>query len=89
MLHNLGMNLVRAFLLEALQRVADGGDIDMTELDTAVPNPRSLDRHEKSAWEELSHWADDGDIRERDQRYAQLKRERMSDHAAALTANGR
>ncbi|KQS03371.1 hypothetical protein ASG11_03105 [Sphingomonas sp. Leaf357] len=82
------MNPVRAFLLEALQRVANGGDIDRTELDTAVPNPRSLDRNEKSAWEELSHWADDGDIRERDQRYAEFKREWMRDHVAALTANG-
>ena len=47
-------------------------------------DPLSLDQDEKNAWEELSHWGDDDDIRERDERYAASKRERMRDHIATL-----
>ena len=82
------MTAARAFFLDALQRVANGGDVREVELDMAVPDPFALDHVEKSAWEELSHWADDDDIRERDERYAACKRERMRDHVAALMANG-
>ena len=67
----------RSFLLEALQRVADGGDISEAELDAAIPDPFVLDKIEQDAWEELSHWADDADIRERDDKYAAFKREWM------------
>ncbi len=83
------MTVARAFLLEALQRVADGGDVAESELDTAVPDPFALDPAEKTAWEELSHWTDDNDIRERDERYAASKRQRMRDHVAALRSHGR
>lgn len=83
------MTIARAFLLEVLQRVTDGGDVAESELDTAVPNPFALDAVEKTAWEELSHWVDDGDIRERDGRNAASKRERMRDHAAALLSHRR
>lgn len=82
------MTGARCFLLEALQRVADGGDLGEEELDAAVPDPRSLPQHEKDAWEQLSHWAHDADIREHDEQYAAFKREWMRDHIAALTANG-
>jgi hypothetical protein len=78
------MTAARAFLREALQQVADGGDVAASELKTAVPDPFALDSAEKSAWEELSHWIDDEDIRERDEDYAAFKRERMSHHLAAL-----
>jgi hypothetical protein len=83
------MTVARAFLLEALQRVADGGDVTETELDTAAPDPLALDPVEKAGWEELSHWIDDDDIRERDERYAASKRERMREHVASLLLNGR
>ncbi len=83
------MTTARSFLLDALRRVADGGEIDSGELDAAVPDPFSLDKAEKNAWEELSHWIDDDDIRARDERYATFKRERMRKHIAALTATGR
>ena len=82
------MIATRAFLIEALRRVAGGGDISEAELDAAVPNPFALDAREKDAWEELSHWADDDDIRERDERYTASKRERMRDHLQALTKDG-
>ena len=87
--HSARMTVARAFFLEALQRVADGGDVAESELDTAVPDPFALDRAEKIAWEELSHWADDDDIRERDERYTAAKRKRLRDHVAALRSNGR
>ncbi|MBB5716557.1 hypothetical protein [Sphingomonas aerophila] len=82
------MTAARAFLLKVLQRVADGGDVSEPELNTAVPDPFALNRAEKNAWEELSHWADDDDVRGRHQRYAASKRERMRDHLAALIATG-
>ncbi|MCC2976363.1 hypothetical protein LK533_06710 [Sphingomonas sp. PL-96] len=75
----------RAFLIAALRRVADGGDIDNAELDAAVPDPLSLARCEKDAWEALSHWADDDDIRARDPRYATLMRDTVRRCLANLT----
>jgi hypothetical protein len=77
------MTTARAFLLAALQRVISGGDIVNSELDAAVPDPLALDPAEKNAWGKLSRWADDDDIRERDERYAASKRERMQ-HLAML-----
>ena len=71
------MTAARASLLEDLQRVADGEDIVEAELEAAVPDPFMLDPAEKNAWEDLSHWADDDDIRERDEHYAALEPERM------------
>lgn len=88
-MHNGLVNTARAYLLEALQRVAEGGDIVQQELDAAIPDPLILGRDEKRAWEELSHWADDADIRERDANYAAFKRDWMRDRIKALTANGR
>jgi hypothetical protein len=54
-----------------------------------VPSPLALDRDEKNAWEELSHWADDSDVRARDARYTTHKRDRMRDRLAALNVGGR
>ncbi len=82
------MTDARLFLVEALGRVADGGDIDNAELDSAIPDPLVLDPAEKNAWEELSHWADDEDIRAKDPRYPILKRERMRDCLSELSENG-
>lgn len=82
------MTAARTFLLEALIRVAGGGDVSEVELVTSVPDPSALDRDEKNAWEELSHWADDDDLRERDALYANYKRGRIRDHIAALNVNG-
>ena len=79
------MTDARAYLIAALQRVADGGDLTQDELDAAIPDPRALDRNEADACEELSHWADDDDIRVKDPAYGSRKRDRMRDHLAALT----
>ncbi|MEV5031084.1 hypothetical protein [Sphingobium sp. LMC3-1-1.1] len=81
------MTVIRTYLLETLQRVADGGDIEQDELDAAVPNPLALDPLEKDAWEQLSHWADDADIRQKDPNYATFKRDWMRDRIAALKAD--
>lgn len=83
------MTANRNFLINALRRVLEGGDIDNAELDAAVPSPLALDRDEKNAWEELSHWADDSDVRARDARYTTHKRDRMRDRLAALNVGGR
>lgn len=79
------MTAARAYLIETLQRVVDGGDLTTDELDAAIPNPLVLDPAEKDAWEELSHWADDEDIRAKDDRYASFKRDWMRDQIAALS----
>ena len=80
------MTAARAYLLSTLQKVADGGDLTTEELDAAVPNPRLLDSAEKDAWEQLSHWADDADIRAKDVRYASFKRDWMRAHIKALSS---
>ncbi|WP_260483494.1 hypothetical protein [Sphingomicrobium flavum] len=79
------MSEVREFLLAALKRVVDGGDIQIAELDAAIPDPLKLDKIEKDAWEQLSHWVDDEDIRAKDENYAAFKREWMRQHIASLS----
>jgi hypothetical protein len=83
------MTAARPFLIATLRHVADGGTVDHAQLDAGVPDPLSLDSDEKDAWEELSHWADDDDIRERGERYAIFKRERMRDQIPALIDEGK
>ncbi len=80
------MTDARRYIRDTLQRIVDGGDLTTEELDAAVPNPLLLCRDEQAAWEELSHWADDNDIRARDERYAASKRDRMRDQITALSA---
>jgi hypothetical protein len=79
------MSDARAYIISALQRVVDGGDITADELSGAIPDPLVLDDAEKGGWEQLSHWADDDDIREKDPDYANFKRECMRDHIAKLS----
>ena len=80
------MTNARQYLRNTLQRIVDGGDLTTEELDAAIPDPLILARLEKDAWEELSHWADDDDIRAKDKRYAADKRDRMRGHIIALGA---
>ncbi|MEH3040793.1 MAG: hypothetical protein PGN21_12090 [Sphingomonas paucimobilis] len=82
------MTDLRRFLTEALRRVANGGEIDNAELDAIIADPFVLDPAERKAWEELSHWADDTDIRANDACYAVLKRERMRDRLSELSRAG-
>lgn len=78
------MSSIRSYLRATLQRVITGGDITTDELDKAIADPLSLDRDEREAWEELSHWADDADIRAREPNYAVFKREWMRKRLDAL-----
>jgi len=77
------MTSARVHLLTMLERVADGGDLTAQELNAAIPNPFLLDLREKAAWEELSHWADEEDIRAKDANYTGFKRQWMRDHMSA------
>lgn len=79
------MSGVRDYLIATLQHIVDGGDVTTEELDAAIPDPRGLERAEKVAWEQLSHWADDADIRAKDSRYAAFKREWMREQIKALS----
>ncbi|MBA4759040.1 hypothetical protein [Sphingosinicella sp.] len=78
------MTASRDFLVVLLERVAEGGDLTMQELDVAIPEPIALDQAEKRGWQTLSHWADDGDIRSKDERYADFQRKRIREQLAAL-----
>ena len=84
--HKAAMADAHQYLRGTLQRIVDGGDLTTAELDAAVPDPSILSRVKKDAWEELSHWADDDDIRAKDKRYAANKRDQMRDHIIALSA---
>ena len=79
------MTDARSYLLTTLQRVVDGGSLTPEELDAAIPNPLVLDRVERDAWEQLSHWADDEDIHARDSDYALFKRAWMRKHIIRLS----
>lgn len=78
------MTAMRSYLLDTLQRVVDGGDVDPDELSATVPKPLELNSVEQSAWQQLSQWADDADIRQKDASYASFKRERMEHYIAVL-----
>ena len=78
------MTSARPNLIAMLECVADGGDVTAGELNKIIPAPLALDEREKTAWEELSHWADDEDIRAKDPDYAAFKREWMREHLSTL-----
>ena len=63
------MSAHRAFLIQTLDDLVAGGDITHAQLAAAIPDPKTLDHSEKSAWAALSHWADDADIRAANPRY--------------------
>ena len=71
-------------LVMLLQRVVGGGDVSSLELERAVPDPFVLKGSERAAWEELSHWADDEDLRAKDPAYGKFKREWMRDRLHSL-----
>jgi hypothetical protein len=76
----------RAFLLDALRRVRDGGTFTNEELLSVTPDPSSLEEIERSAWYRLSHWADDDDIRAKDSRYADMQKRHIREALADLEA---
>jgi hypothetical protein len=67
----------RGHLLDFLRRITAGGTITNEELREAIPDPGSLDTIEAKAWERLSHWADDGDIRTREDGYRVMQEDQI------------
>ena len=64
----------REFLIEALRRVIDGGDITNADLSVGIPDARFLEGFELKAYLGLSYWTDDADIREKDSLYGPARR---------------
>ena len=80
------MSDARSFLLDALRRAVEGEEVTNDELLRAIPDPSILDQIEKDAWYRLSHWLDDGDIRERDSAYEEWQEKQIADALADLQA---
>jgi hypothetical protein len=76
----------RLFLIDGLRRVLDGGSFTNDELFSGVADPLALDEFEKTAWECLSHWADDDDVRAKDPGYEARQREKVAEALADLEA---
>ena len=74
----------RAYLLTALQRVLQGGELAAEELREAIPSQDALQKQEKAAWEQLTHWAGESDVRAKDQNYAAFHFEWLEDLHAQL-----
>ncbi len=83
-LHTGFVTAARSYLLATLQRVANGGDLTTDELDATILDPLLLGGAERNPWEELSHWANDGDICAKDTSYVFIKPEWMLYRIAAL-----
>jgi hypothetical protein len=66
--------------------VLNDGSFTNEELFSGVADPFALDEFEKAAWECLSHWADDDDIRAKDSRYETYQREKVANALADLEA---
>lgn len=78
------MDNARAYLLEALRHIIDGGDVTNEELDSAIAAPADLRGAERKAWHGLSYWADDDDVRAKDPTYAPSRRRQLADLLSAL-----
>lgn len=77
---------VRLALIGLLKRALTGGEITNDELFAAAPNPTALNQLERLAWQRLSHWADDDDIRAKNKTYAEMQTRQIADALADLEA---
>lgn len=68
----------RAILIGLARRVTEGGDITNEQLYAASPQPELLTGQERGLWHQLSYWADDDEIREKDSTYALMKRDSLA-----------
>ena len=80
------MTAARPFLIDGLRKVRGGSRFTNQELLSGVADPSVLDEFEKAAWECLSHWADDDDIRAKDPKYAAYQQEKAVETLADLEA---
>jgi len=74
----------RAYLLDALGRLLDGGELRPGEPRTTIADAEGLPRHEKDAWEQLEHWAGEAEVRARDANYARFHLDWLRDLHARL-----
>ena len=68
----------RAGLIALLRHAVSAEDVTNPMVEDALPYPQSLGADEKRAFEVLSHWVDDDDIRTRDGAYAHRQREELA-----------
>ena len=78
------MTEARTFLIESLRRVVAGGDVTSDQLYAAIADPVLLRGAERKAWQALSYWTDDGDIRAKNPAYAPYRRQQLADLLADL-----
>ena len=78
----------RLALIEMMKRVLADGNITNSELFAAAPDPTGLAELERVAWQRLSHWADDDDIRANDKDYADKQRQNIAEALADLEGLG-
>ncbi len=76
----------RLALIDLMKRALAGNRITNMELSTVAPDPIALDQIEKLAWQRLSQWVDDDDIRAKDQAYADMQRRHVVEALADLEA---
>jgi hypothetical protein len=77
---------VRSFLISALKRVDTGDAFTNDDLWAACPDPRDLCNLERIAWQRLSHWAEDDDIRAKDAAYEAKQKRDIAEALADLEA---
>lgn len=77
---------VRLALISLLKQVLAGGEITEGDLSAIVPDPIALENLERVAWQRLSQWADDGDIRAKGKAYAEMRRRQIGDALGDLEA---
>jgi hypothetical protein len=76
----------RLALINLMKQVLAGDQITDAELSASVPDPTALDRNEQLAWQRLSQWADDDDIRVNDEAYSHMQRRHVAEALADLEA---
>ena len=76
----------RLALIGLLKRVLAGDQTAAGELSSVAPDPLALDQIERLAWQRLSQWGDDDDIRAKDDAYAEMRREQIADALSDLEA---
>ncbi|WP_447954204.1 hypothetical protein [Sphingopyxis chilensis] len=74
----------RLTLIDMMKRALADGNITNNELFAAAPDPKGLAELERVAWQRLSHWADDDDIRAKDKVYADKQRRNIAEALADL-----
>lgn len=78
------MQATRSYLLDALARVLAGAVLRPEEPGTAIPDGAALPKHEKAAWEQLTNWAGEADVRAGDANYAKFHLDWLGDLHAQL-----